>query len=105
FGSGGRGLPFQFGLTDVAYIVVLDPNGLVLGSSDPSGVNFAPPERAEWTSLIGTRDGNGSTLVRSGSGPAAFGAAPITGQTGTQLATVVLAVTSLPPPSGGFDLL
>lgn len=102
----GRGLPFQFGLSNVAYIVLLDPNGAVLASSDPSGANFAPPERDEWTSILGTRDGNGTTVLRSGGGPAAYGAAPINGQDGAQLATVVLAVTSLPPPSGGgFDVL
>src|SRR5437762_11421961 len=30
-------LPFQFGLSDVAYIVLLDRNGNPIASSDPSG--------------------------------------------------------------------
>src|SRR5213082_2583012 len=34
-GPAGRMWPGQFGLTDVAYVVVLDLNGQVLASSDP----------------------------------------------------------------------
>jgi signal transduction histidine kinase len=99
------GVPFQLGLTDVAYIVLLDPGGAVLASSDPSGVAFSPPERGEWTALLGTTEASGATTIRtSSSGPAAFGAAPITDGSGTRIATVVLAVTTLPPPpSGGLD--
>jgi signal transduction histidine kinase len=100
------GVPFQFGLTNVAYIVLLDPNGAVLASSDASGTSFSPPERGEWAALLGTTDANGITTLRSsGSGPAAFGAAPIADDDGRRIATVVLAVTTLPPPSGGLGFV
>src|ERR687887_160992 len=42
--NGERGFPGLFGLSDVAYIVVLDPSGRVVASSDPAGEAFAPPE-------------------------------------------------------------
>lgn len=100
------GVPFQFGLTNVAYIVLLDPNGAVLASSDASGISFSPPERGEWTAQLGATDANGTTTIRtSDSGPAAFGAAPITDDSGQRLATVILALTTLPPPSEGLDFL
>jgi signal transduction histidine kinase len=98
------GQPFQFGLSNVAYIVVLDPNGAVIASSDPSGASFSPPERQEWNAVASAAQSNGSTSLRSGGGPAALGAAPIVSDSGARLATVVLATTVVPPPSGGFDI-
>jgi signal transduction histidine kinase len=97
--------PLQAGLTGVTYIVVLDPKGGVLGSSDPSGTAFAPPERSEWASLAASADSNGSMIVRSDTGPPVLGAAPITDQSGRRLASVVIAKNSLPPPSAGLDLV
>ena len=38
-----RGFPGQFGLTDVDYIVLFDPRGQIIASSDPAGAAFAPP--------------------------------------------------------------
>src|SRR5262249_46431895 len=89
--TGRRGQPFQFGLSNVAYIVVLDSSGAVMASSDPSGANFAPPERNEWPAAATTATPNGSLRIRSGNGPAAFGSASILGQSGDRLATVIVA--------------
>src|SRR5215207_9104733 len=44
--------PLDSSLDNIAYLVVVDRTGRPLGSSDPLGANFAPPERAEWTPLI-----------------------------------------------------
>jgi signal transduction histidine kinase len=93
------------GLHDIAYIVVLDPGGRVLGSSDASGTAFAPAERAEWRALAGNADPNGSMLLLNGSGPAALGAAPIFDPSGRRLADVVVAKTVVAPPTPGFDVL
>lgn len=106
FQSERGGLPFEFGLTNVAYIVLLDPAGGVIASSDPSGASFAPPERDEWAGLLANPQLNGSLTLRSGSGPAAFGAAPIIGADGRTLATVIVAATTLPQPfAARFDFL
>src|SRR5919201_6122599 len=48
-------------LENIAYIVVIGPDGQLLGSSEPRGTAFAPPERDEWRplateSLAGKRD-------------------------------------------------
>src|SRR5438105_4758002 len=101
-----RSDPGGMGLRDIAYIVVLDPSGQVLGSSDPAGPAFAPAERGQWRTLAATADPGGSMLLLNGSGPAALGAAPILDQFGRRLADVVLAKTVLAPPTptGGFDL-
>ena len=97
-----RGLPLQFGLSDVAYIVVLDRNGNLIASSDPAGANFSPPERNEWSALANAPE-NGTTSVRSGPGPVALGAAAITDDSGDRIGTAILAKTQLPPPSQPFD--
>lgn len=97
FQSERGGLPFQFGLTNVSYIVLLDPAGSVIASSDPSGANFAPPERDEWAALLARAEPNGTLTLRSGDGPAAFGAAPVADQDGRTLGTVIVAASSLPP--------
>ncbi len=105
-GVAARGFPGQFGLADVAYIVLLDPGGRVLASSDASGAAFSPPERREWSQVLATADPNGSMLVRSGSAPAAFGAATIGDTSGAHLADVLVATTT--PPQvvvNGFDVL
>jgi HAMP domain-containing protein len=82
----------------VAYIVAVDRDGRVLGSSDPSGVAFAPPERQEWTSLVGQAlDGvRGDLMVaRRGAGSAALGAAPVLDDRGRASAAVVVATTAV----------
>jgi signal transduction histidine kinase len=105
FGPGDRRPgPVQVGLSDVTYIVVLDPNGRVMASSDPSGAAFGPPERAEWLSLTTGAGPHGGLAVREGGGPAALGGAPILDQSGRRIANVIVATTVLPPPSGGLDL-
>jgi signal transduction histidine kinase len=88
-------------LQDVAYIVVVGPDGRVLGSSDPSGPAFAPPEREEWLKLAqaavsGTRDSNELVTLRKGSNPAALGAAPLLNERRQPLGAVVLAQARLP---------
>jgi signal transduction histidine kinase len=106
FGPGDRRpQPMQFGLSDIAYLVVLDPSGRVLGSSDASGTAFVRPEGNDWLSLAANHDPNGSMLVRNGAGPAALGAAPILSQSGARLATVIVGTTVLPAPVEGFNLL
>jgi signal transduction histidine kinase len=101
-----RSDPAGMGLRDVAYIVVVDPNGRVLGSSDPAGTAFGPAEREQWRSVAAYADPNGSMLVLNGNGPAALGAAPIFDPTGRRLADVVVAKTTVAPPTtSGFDLL
>ncbi len=66
-------------LRNLAYIVVIGPDGRVLGSSDQSGAAFAPPERSEWQPLAeaalgGELDPRRLVSIRSGSGPVALGA-------------------------------
>jgi signal transduction histidine kinase len=55
--------------------------------------------------LAASASDNGSMLIRSGGGPAALGAAPILGQAGQRVGSVVLATTELPAPSPRFDLV
>ena len=102
-----RSDPGGMGLRDIAYIVVLDPNGQVLGSSDPSGTAFATAEHDQWRTVAASADPNGSMLMLNGSGPAALGAAPIFDQSGRRLADVIVAKSMVAPPTpgGGFDLL
>ncbi len=93
-------------LSNLAYAVVLAPDGSVLASSDEAGQVFAPPERYEWPALLraalaGARDPDPRRLVvlRSGDGPAALGAAPIVDERGQAVAAVVVATRTLPTPS------
>jgi signal transduction histidine kinase len=86
-------------LKDIAYIVVIGPDGRTLGSSDPAGAAFAPPERAEWQGILadaqaGERDLGELMMSRTGEGPAALGAYPVF-DGGRQIASVVVAKTSL----------
>lgn len=99
-----RGVPLQFGLTDVAYIVVLDRDGHAIASSDRAGATFSPPESADWSALATRAPENGTMSVRSGPGPAALGAAAITDDSDNRIGSVIVAKTQLPPPSQPFDL-
>jgi signal transduction histidine kinase len=88
-------------LRDLAYIVVVGPDGRVLGSSDPAGAAFAPPERAEWARLVaaalgGERDAGRLVLERGGPGPVALGAAPMLDDAGRPIAAVVVARSAMP---------
>jgi signal transduction histidine kinase len=79
----------------IAYVAIVGTDGSLLASSDPSGAAFAPPEQQEWQTLVtpalaGTQ--SDLVLMRSGSGPAALGAAPILDQAGLPVAAVVVAV-------------
>lgn len=111
-GPADRG-PAAFGLAlrDVAYIVVLDPSGQPIASSDTAGAAFAPPERNEWSGLSDAGaaalvDGSdAAVVVRSGPGPAAFGIALVTGSVGRPLGTMIVAKMVLPPPSSGLNVL
>ena len=93
--------------TNLAYLAVVGPNGRVLGSSDPAGDMFAPPERAEWTPLVdaaltGEHDPGRLVAVRAGGTPAAVGAYPVLDQAGRPVAAVVVATTEVPAAAGGF---
>jgi len=90
-------------LRNLAYIVVIGPDGRVLGSSDQSGAAFAPPERSEWQPLAeaalgGELDPRRLVSIRSGSGPVALGAYPVFEEPGRALAAVVVAKSELPSP-------
>jgi signal transduction histidine kinase len=98
-------------LRDVAYIVVLDPSGQPIASSEPAGAGFAPAERDQWSKLAATppgasaHTGGGTMLPGTGVGPAAYGVAPILGSNGRQLGTVIVASTVPSSPSGGINVL
>jgi signal transduction histidine kinase len=104
FGAGGDRGPqaVGFGLSDVAYVVLLDPSGQPIASSDTAGAAFAPPERDSWPSLAsgastaGRTTGSGVVPGPPG-GPVAFGVAAITGSSGQPLGTVIVANSTLPP--------
>jgi signal transduction histidine kinase len=88
------------------YLVMVDRDGQVLGSSDPAGAAFAPAERADWTpplesALGGISDLGRLVAVRTGSGPAALGAYPVLDSNGRTLGAVLVA-ESLPPPAGNW---
>ncbi len=100
-----RGSPFLFGMTNVAYIVVLDSSASVIASSDPSGASYAPAEHVEWSALAGTTTGSGTMTLRSGAGPVAFGAAPISSQSGDRLGTVVIATSEIPPRTANLNFV
>src|SRR5215213_8491547 len=58
-------------LRNLAYVVVLGPDGQVVASSDPAGAAFAPPARDEWTALAaqaqrGPRDPEDLVVLRPG---------------------------------------
>jgi signal transduction histidine kinase len=102
-----RYVPLGSTLTNVAYLAVVGPDGRVLGSSDPAGPAFAPPEQSEWTPLVNTAlageyDPGRLVAVRDGALPAALGAFPVMDQSGRPVAAVLLATTDLPAGSGGF---
>ena len=98
-------------LRNLAYAVVLGPDGTVLGSSDPAGPGFAPPERGEWAALLraalaGERGPGprGLVAIRTGDGPAALGAYPIVDEDGRAVAAVVVAKRALPAPDRAGNL-
>lgn len=69
-------------LRELAYVVVIGPDGQVIASSEPTGAAFSPPERAEWAPIVKAALGGEwnparLTVLRSGTGPAALGAYPI----------------------------
>jgi signal transduction histidine kinase len=102
-----RYAPFASTLTNVAYLAVVGPDGRMLGSSDPSGASFAPPERTEWApvveaALAGERDPARLAAVRPGRTPAAVGAYPVVDQTGRPVAAAIVATTELPAASTGL---
>lgn len=94
---------------DVAYIVVVGPDGPVLGSSDLAGAAFAPPEREEWRAIAakaraGERDPDELVVVRGGDGPAALGAYPVFDAHGRPIAAVVVAKTALSQAGGVLNV-
>ncbi|MBV9325946.1 MAG: HAMP domain-containing histidine kinase [Chloroflexi bacterium] len=95
-----RGAPFEIGLRNVDYLVVLGPDGHEIGSSDPSGAAFSPPERADWQRALAS----GEVVTLDGPGPAALGAAPIVDDSGQTVGSVVVAKSSVSAPAGGTQL-
>ena len=101
-GSGGGGTVLSQGT--IAYLGIVRPDGRLMASSDPAGAAFAPPEQQEWQAIVAPALGGVQrdlALTRSGSGPAALGAAPILDDAGRPIAAVVVAVSSLPQVDRG----
>jgi signal transduction histidine kinase len=99
--------PLGSSLANVAYLVVVGSDGRTLGSSDPAGAAFSPNEQREWqaplaAALAGQRDPARLVIVRSGTGPSALGAYPITDDNGRVIAAALVASTDLPAVVGGF---
>jgi signal transduction histidine kinase len=100
--------PIQSSLSNIAYLVVLSRDGHVLGSSDPSGAAFAPPERTEWSpladaALSGSTDPSRLVSTRSGDGPVAVGAYPILDQNGEPAAVALVARSALAAANSSWD--
>lgn len=96
-------------LPDLAYIVVVGPDGQPLASSEPAGAGFAPPERGRWEPLVhaaldGSRDPRQLMSVSPDGQPAALGAYPILDDRGRPIAAVVVATNVAPSPNAGFSL-
>jgi signal transduction histidine kinase len=95
---------------DVAYIVVVGPDGRPIASSEPDGSAFAPPERVRWETLTaaalgGGRDPRQLVSVQPGGQPAALGAFPALDGAGKPIAAVVVASRIAPPTTEtGFSL-
>ena len=95
---------------DIAYIVVLDPSGRPIASSDPTGAAFSPPERAEWASVAQRaaairRSGDEPVALRQAPGPAALGAASVTDEAGRPVGVVLVAQASLGSTEHGVNPL
>jgi signal transduction histidine kinase len=92
-------------LRNVAYIVLLGPDGQPLASSDATGAAFAPPERAQWPPLASQvqasgRPGDDSSVQVAG-GPGALGAAPVFDDAGRAVGTVIVATAGSGTSTGG----
>jgi signal transduction histidine kinase len=97
-------------LRQLTYIVVLNAQGDVLASSDPSGAEFRPPEQHEWTGIVtaalaGDRDLDHLTLLRGGAEPAAFGAYPVATGWEKARAVVLIARADVPEVSAPRNLV
>ncbi|HEX5417815.1 MAG TPA: HAMP domain-containing protein, partial [Chloroflexota bacterium] len=95
-------------LTDVAYIVVVGPDGRPLASSDPAGAGFTPPERGRWdtlakAALVSNPDPRQLVWTSSGGQPAALGAYPVIDDLGHPSAVVLIATRAAPTPAMTFD--
>src|SRR5438105_6719445 len=100
--------PINSALTDIAYLAVVGADRQLLGSSDPSGGGFAPPERSEWTPLVdaalnGANDPNLLVATRSGQGPVALSAYPIVDPSGQRVAAALVAKSAIAPHTSWFD--
>jgi histidine kinase len=92
-----------------AYLVLVDRDRHVLGSSDPAGASFEPAERADWTppldaALGGTTDLGRLVATRAGPGPAVLGAFPVLDADGHPLGAVLVAESPPPPAGNWWDL-
>jgi signal transduction histidine kinase len=98
---------FGASLDDLAYVVVVGRDGQPLASSEQEGAAFAPPERAEWSTVLGPalageQNPQRLTLLRPGQAPAALGAYPIFDAREQVVAAVVVATRTLPPAGEGI---
>jgi signal transduction histidine kinase len=92
---------------NLAYVVLVGPDGRVVASSDPAGAAFAPPERDEWTALAAraqgrVRDPEDLVVLRPGERPAALAASPVVDERGRRVGAVVVATSALAPAGGVF---
>jgi len=92
---------------NLAYVVLVGPDGRVLASSDPAGAAFAPPERDQWTALAaqaqrGARDPEDLVVLRPGDRPAALAAYPVVDERGRNSGAVVVAESTLAPAGGAL---
>src|SRR3954470_6560532 len=92
---------------NLAYVVLVGPDGRVLASSDPAGAAFAPPERDQWTALAaqaqrGARDPDDLVVLRPGDRPAALAAYPVVDERGRGFGAVVVAESALAPAGGAL---
>ncbi len=97
-------------LRQLTYVVVVNARGDIIASSDPSGADFSPPERNEWSGIVaaalaGERDPDKLSVLREGARPAAFGAYPIANAWERPRGAVLIAKSELPEASPPRNLL
>jgi signal transduction histidine kinase len=95
--------------TDVAYVVVVAPDGRTRASSTPQGAGFAPPEGERWEPLVraalaGANDPRQLVSVEPGAQPPAIGAYPVLDEQGRPIAAVIVATRTAPAADSGSGL-
>ncbi len=95
----------SLGPQNLAYVVLIGPDGRVLASSSPAGAAFAPPEQEDWADLAirarqNPRNPEELVLLRPGRQPAALAAYPVVDRTGRGAGAVIVAQSAIPPTGG-----